>query len=68
MVIRRIREHVTAHNWFAVAIDLGIVVLGIVIGTQVNNWNTNRIDRAKAVDLREGLVSELRFTQRQYRQ
>ena len=26
MVIRRIREHVAAQNWFAVMIDLAIVV------------------------------------------
>jgi hypothetical protein len=32
MVIRRIREHVATHNWFAVAVDLGIVVIGVFIG------------------------------------
>ena len=68
MVIRRIREDVVSHNWFAVAVDVGIVVLGIVIGTQVNNWNADRIDRARAVELRERLISELSFNQRQYHQ
>ena len=37
MVIRRIREHVAAQNWFAVGIDVVIVVVGVVVGTQVNN-------------------------------
>ena len=32
MVIRRIREHVATQNWFAVAIDLVIVVLGVFLG------------------------------------
>lgn len=68
LVIRRIRNHVAEHNWFAVLIDFLIVVAGIVIGTQVNNWNSDRIDRAKSVALRERLVSELRFNQRQYYQ
>ena len=66
MVIRRIRDHVADHNWFAVGIDLAIVVVGIVIGTQVNNWNQGRADRVKAAGYRTRLVAELRFDQRQY--
>jgi hypothetical protein len=60
MVIRRIREHVAAHNWFAVAIDFLIVVAGIVIGTQVNNWNQARIERNQGEEYLERLVSDLR--------
>jgi len=63
MVIRRIREHVTAHNWFAVAIDLGIVVLGVFLGTQVSNWNEARHDRDKGQAYRVRLVDELRTTE-----
>ena len=47
MVIRRIREHVTTHNWFAVAIDLAIVVAGVFLGTQVSNWNESRLETAR---------------------
>ena len=67
MVIRRIREHVTAQNWFAVAIDLGIVVLGVLIATQVSNWNENRLEAAKASSYRTRLLDELDFNQRQFR-
>lgn len=66
MVIRRIREHVAAHNWFAVGIDFLIVVAGIVIGTQVNNWNADRLDRARADSFRARLIDELDFDARQY--
>lgn len=45
MILRRMREHVTSHNWFAVWIDLLIVVLGVFLGTQVSNWNDARADR-----------------------
>lgn len=45
MILRRMREHVTSHNWFAVAIDLLIVVVGVFLGTQVSNWNDARVDR-----------------------
>lgn len=59
MVIRRIREHVAAHNWFAVGIDFLIVVAGIVIGTQVTNWNQARIERNQGAGYRERLLAEL---------
>ena len=66
MVIRRIREHVTAHNWFAVMVDVAIVVAGVFLGTQVNNWNEERIERERAADYRTRLIGELDFNARQY--
>lgn len=59
MVIRRIREHVAAHNWFAVSVDLAIVVVGVFIGTQANNWNEARIDRVSASESRNEIVEDL---------
>lgn len=59
MVIRRIREHAAKQNWFAVAIDFLIVVAGIVIGTQVNNWNQARIERQQGSEYRQRLIAEL---------
>lgn len=67
MVIRRIREHVSAHNWFAVAIDLAIVVLGVLIATQVSNWNDSRLEAAKARSYHSRLLEELDFNARQFR-
>lgn len=66
MVVRRIRDHVATHNWFAVAVDIGIVVLGVFLGTQVSNWNQARVDSTKAREYRERLAGELDFDARQY--
>lgn len=68
MVIRRIREHVTAQNWFAVGIDLAIVVAGVLIATQVNVWNEARIEAEQSRSYRARLIGELDFNARQYRQ
>ncbi|MEO7814804.1 MAG: hypothetical protein ABIR87_05090, partial [Sphingomicrobium sp.] len=65
MVIRRIRDHVATQNWFAVGIDFAIVVAGIVIGTQVNNWNEKRVEAGQARSYRSRLVEELDFNARQ---
>ena len=66
MVVRRIREHVATHNWFAVGVDVVIVVLGVFLGTQVNNWNEARLEAARADEYRARLVQELDFDARQY--
>lgn len=44
MLSRRIKQHVKESDFVAVIIDLSIVVLGVFIGFQLNNWNANRAD------------------------
>lgn len=65
MVVRRIREHVATHNWFAVAIDVVIVVIGVFLGTQVSNWNQARIERQQGAEYRQRLLAELRSNEAQ---
>jgi len=48
MLFRRIRDHVANQNWTAVAIDFLIVVAGVFVGTQVSNWNSNRLEQHRA--------------------
>ena len=59
MVVGRMREHVAHHNWFAVMIDLLIVVVGVFIGTQASNWNQSRLDRQQAKQYRAMLRDDL---------
>ena len=66
MAIRRFREHVAEQNWFAVLIDIGIVVLGVFLGIQVNNWNERRVEAAQARDYRARLADELDFNAHQF--
>jgi hypothetical protein len=48
MILRRVMEHVKAQNWFAVALDFVIVVVGVFIGIQVSNWNTDQNNKRAA--------------------
>lgn len=65
MIPRRVAEHAKAQNWFAVALDLFIVVIGVFIGIEVANWNQTRQDRQEErryygqllVDLRSDVES-----------
>jgi hypothetical protein len=60
MVIRRIRGHAMNHNWFAVAVDLAIVVVGVFLGLQANNWNASRLNNAEAREYQAQIISNLR--------
>lgn len=46
MILRRITEHVKAQNWTAVALDFVIVVVGVFVGLQVQEWAEEQ-DRRK---------------------
>ncbi len=46
MILRRITEHVKAQNWFAVGLDFLIVVFGVFMGFQVQEWAVERRQRA----------------------
>jgi hypothetical protein len=45
MLLRRVAEHAKAQNWFAVALDFLIVVVGVFVGIEMANWNQARQDR-----------------------
>ena len=62
MILRRITQHLKDQNWFAVWLDLFIVVLGVFIGIQVANWNdaqTERLDERQYLVRLHGEILEL---------
>lgn len=42
MILRRFMKHVTDQNWFAVGLDVIVVITGIFLGMQVTEWNNER--------------------------
>jgi len=59
VILRRVIAHVRKQEWTAIAIDLVIVVLGVVIGIQVSNWNAERADRKRAHGYLERIRDDL---------
>ena len=47
MILRRVIAHLRKQEWTAIAIDFVIVVVGVFVGLQVNNWNEARSERAR---------------------
>lgn len=68
MVIRRIREHAANANWFAVGIDILIVVIGVFLGMQANNWNEARVERQQGESYRARLIEDLRANESDLKQ
>jgi len=48
MLLRKLIKHVREQSWTAIAIDFLIVVLGVFVGMQVNNWNESRLEAQRA--------------------
>lgn len=59
MRLRSLTKHIREQNWFAVGLDLSIVVVGVFIGIQVANWNDHRAVNANTNRTLELLVPPL---------
>lgn len=60
MMLRRVTRHVKDQNWFAVGLDFVIVVVGVFIGIQVANWNDERLENVRKVQIVEALTADLK--------
>ena len=59
MILRPLAEAIRDQSWFTVAIEVLIVVVGIIIGLQVDGWNETRKDRIIERRYLERLSEEL---------
>jgi len=64
-ILGRLSQAVREQNWFAVALEVLIVVLGVVIGFQVTGWGQARADRVKEQVYLRQLAADLRETERE---
>ncbi len=58
MIIQRLAAAIRRQDWFQVVIEVFIVVVGIFIGLQVDDWNQNRMDRKTERAYLERLYSD----------
>lgn len=59
MILRRIAEAFRRQDWFTVFVETMIVVLGVFLGLQANNWNAARADRIRADGYLERIAADL---------
>ena len=58
MILRRLAEGVRQQDWFTVVLEILIVVVGIFVALQVDDWNETRKDRLEERDYLERLEAD----------
>jgi hypothetical protein len=61
MILRRISENVRSQNWFAVGLEFVIVVVGVFVGLQAQDWSTDRAERSAEHASIERLIVEYKL-------
>ena len=59
MILSNLATGLKQRDWGTVAVEVLIVVVGIFIGLQVNDWNQARIDRADIAEYMERVQGDL---------
>ena len=64
-LLGRLAQAVREQNWFAVALEVLVVIVGVVVGFQVTGWGQERADRDKEQVYLRQLAADLRETERE---
>jgi hypothetical protein len=59
MIYKRVAARLGAQDWLAITIELAIVIVGVFIGTQVSNWNAERLNRQDNLRILHNLRPEI---------
>ncbi|GJL92756.1 hypothetical protein [Hyphococcus sp.] len=59
MILRRVIAHFKKQEWTAIALDFLIVVVGVFVGLQVNNWNAAQADQRRGGVYVQRLIDDL---------
>jgi len=63
MILSRLKNAIREQNWFAVVLEIVIVVLGVAIGFQISAWGEARSDSGQERIYLEQLVADLHTTE-----
>ena len=59
MLVRKLSAAIRRQDWFQVLVEILIVVVGILIALQVDNWNDDRKARVQAEVWRQQIIADL---------
>lgn len=62
MILHRFVDHMKKQHWTAAFIDFVMVVLGVFIGLQAQDWNAARHARAEAREYRDQLITDMELS------
>lgn len=59
MILQTVTNHIKDQNWFAVSVDVLVVIVGIFLGLQVTNWQADITEQKTAEKYLVRLSSDL---------
>jgi hypothetical protein len=59
MILRRLTKHIDEQNWFAVGLDMLVVIVGIFVGLQISNLNEERKNTLRGESYLNRIAAEL---------
>lgn len=60
MILQKLASAIRRQDWFQVVIEVLIVIVGIFLGLQVQEWNDTRANRAQSTIYVEQLIEDLK--------
>ena len=66
MILARFSKHLKKQHWTAVFLDLVIVVVGVFLGLQVQEWSKQQEDRRRETQIVGDLLADLDIDRSQY--
>ncbi len=63
MILRRFMQHIKEQNWFAVGLDVVVVIVGIFLGMQVSEWYEHRKENELEISYYQQLIQDLKIDQ-----
>ncbi len=62
MILRRLAQSLKAQNWMAICIEFVLLVSGVFLGIQVQQWNNDRIERKLEHVYLERILSDINLS------
>ena len=59
MILRRLAEGVRKQDWFTVVVEVLIVVVGIFLGLQVDDWNNARKESKSSITTNRIMIASM---------
>ncbi|MBI1393563.1 MAG: hypothetical protein GC152_12545 [Alphaproteobacteria bacterium] len=66
MILRRLAAAFRRQDWFTVFVETMIVVLGVFLGLQVQQWSNQRADKSREMQIVADMLADLEIDRTQY--
>ena len=58
-MLKRITRHIREHDWFAVIIEVVVIIIGLMLAFQLDRWREDRVERQEERTYVNRLVSDI---------